>query len=246
MDGKKKNGKHSGGGFLARLLGIARRLAGREVNVYFISGMCYNCKVFDRLRLPEGFVKRYIEWHVPRPDETLTEYARTMALVIDTSRPFALVGYSFGAVVMQEMLRFLSPEKSVIISSFKRKEEIPTLFRAAGKARLARKVPDRVFSSTDFITGAFNRLVYHLPNGKMVKYMTQTDPVYIRWAVECITEWVPDSRHDRLYHIHGTSDQVFPFRNLRDAFPVKGGDHLMVVCKARKVSAILSSILLMK
>lgn len=76
-----------------------------DVNVYFISGMCYNCGVFDKLKLPKGFKKKYIEWHIPRPDESLDEYARVMAGKIDTSHPFVLVGYSFGAVIMQEMDR---------------------------------------------------------------------------------------------------------------------------------------------
>ena len=32
-----------------------------DITVYFISGMCYNCKVFDKLRLPKGYKKAYIE-----------------------------------------------------------------------------------------------------------------------------------------------------------------------------------------
>ena len=75
-----------------------------DITVYFISGMCYNCKVFDKLRLPKGYKKAYIEWFIPSPDESLSEYAHKMAKTIDTSRPFILIGYSFGAVIMQEMM----------------------------------------------------------------------------------------------------------------------------------------------
>ena len=46
-----------------------------DITVYFISGMCYNCKVFDKLRLPKGYKKAYIEWFIPSPDESLSEYA---------------------------------------------------------------------------------------------------------------------------------------------------------------------------
>ena len=77
-----------------------------DITVYFISGMCYNCKVFDKLRLPKGYKKAYIEWFIPSPDESLSEYAHKMAKMIDTSRPFILIGYSFGAVIMQEMTLF--------------------------------------------------------------------------------------------------------------------------------------------
>ena len=128
-----------------------------DITVYFISGMCYNCKVFDKLRLPKGYKKAYIEWFIPSPDESLSEYAHKMAKTIDTSRPFILIGYSFGAVIMQEMTLFLKPEKCVIISSFKSKREIPILFQAVRKVNLMEFMPKRLFSSTDFITNAFNR-----------------------------------------------------------------------------------------
>lgn len=55
--------------FLSRLLkqigGLWNKVVGetkeaKDVNVYFISGMCYNCKVFDRLRLPQGYKKNIL------------------------------------------------------------------------------------------------------------------------------------------------------------------------------------------
>lgn len=217
-----------------------------ETNVYFVSGMCYNCNVFDKLRLPEGFAKKYIEWHIPHAGESLEEYARRMAEGIDATRPFILVGYSFGAVIMQEMNKFLSPLKNVIVSSFKSEEEIPTLFKAVKRSNLTEYVPMRVYSSTEFITETFNRLIYHMPYSELSRYMTVVDPVYIKWAVKQITEWIPFAPKKHLYHIHGTEDQIFPFEHIRNAFPVEGGDHLMVLKKADTVSLILGGILLMK
>ena len=71
---------------------IRKDLIGRAMNMIkvfaLISGMCYNCKVFDKLRLPKGYKKAYIEWFIPSPDESLSEYAHKMAKTIDTSRPF--------------------------------------------------------------------------------------------------------------------------------------------------------------
>lgn len=161
----------------------------KQKRAYFISGMCYNCKVFDKLTLPKGYRKKYIEWRIPNPDETLSEYAYEMAKNINTSKPFVLIGYSFGA---------------------------------------------------------FNRLFFHASNSEFEEYMTVTDPVYIKWATKQITDWVPDYPKENLYHIHGTEDQIFPIEQIRNVFPVEGGDHLMVFKKAATVSSILSSILLMK
>lgn len=217
-----------------------------ETNVYFISGMCYSCCVFDKLKLPKGFKKVYIEWHIPHPDESLAEYTREMAKSIDRSKPFVLVGYSFGAVIIQEMNKFLTPLKSVIISSFKSEAEIPPLFRAVRMTNLVERVPRRIYSSTEFITNAFNRLVYHMPTAELAEVMTYVDPIYVKWAVKQITEWRPANKFLHLYHIHGTMDQIFPYEQIKKAFPVEDGDHLMVLKKADIVSSILSGVLLMK
>ncbi len=229
---------------VGRLVGqLSRR---KYKTVYFISGMCYNCKVFDKIVLPKGFLKQYIEWLPPQPDESLSDYTRRMTCQIDTSRPFILVGYSFGAVIMQEMNRFLQPEKNIIISSFKDKDEIPVLFKAVKMANLVERMPDKIYTSTDFITNAFNYFFFHASNSEFTNFMTITDATYIKWAVKQITDWKPDNKHEHLYHIHGTEDQIFPYDRLKNVIPIEGGDHLMVFKKADIVNPILSSILLIK
>ncbi len=214
-----------------------------DIPTYFISGMCYNCKVFDQIELPEGYCKKYIEWIIPEPGISLDQYVHKMAESIDTKRPFILVGYSFGAVIMQEMNRFLHPIKSIIISSFKDEKEIPLLFKAVKKARLAELIPSNTYSHTEFITNAFNRFVYKMPNEQLSEYMTVTDPLYMKWAVETITQWIPESKCPNLLHIHGTEDQIFPYGQLENVYPVEGGDHLMVLKKADTISSIFKKIL---
>lgn len=216
----------------------------KKTNVYFISGMCYNCTVFDQLKLPKGFEKKYIEWCIPESRETLKSYTRRMATDIDTSTPFVLVGYSFGGVIVQEMNEFLKPVKTIIISCFKKTEETPTIFNAVRRTNLWERLPERLYNSTEFITDVFNRFIYNVPNNTLADYMTVTDPAYVKWAVSQITEWKPKLNVPRLYHIHGTEDQIFPFKIISNAFPVEGGDHLMVFRKADIVSLILGSILL--
>lgn len=214
-----------------------------DIPVYFISGMCYNCKVFDSIILPEGYCKKYIEWIIPEPDMSLAQYAHKMAESIDANHDFVLVGYSFGAVIMQEMNRFLHPMKNIIISSFKDEKEIPLLFKAVKKTHLAKRIPLSTYSHTEFIVDAFNRLVYKKPTETLSEYMTVTDPLYMKWAVEAITQWAPANRCPNLYHIHGTKDQIFSYGQLTDVYPIEGGDHLMVLKDADAVSSILKKIL---
>lgn len=242
MDKKKRAGIYR----IFEVLKRVKKLWEKDINVYFISGMCYNCSVFDKIVLPEGYKKKYIEWHVPIPGQSLQEYASVMAKEIDTSRPYILIGYSFGGVIVQMMSYFLSPIKTVLISSFKRDEEIPMLFRAAKRTNVADRIPMRVYASTELITDLFNRFVYNVPTSELAEVMTFVDPVYIKWAIEQIVGWMPENKCKHLYHIHGTEDQIFSYEHIRNAFPVEGGDHLMVVKKADAISTILSGILLIK
>jgi len=202
--------------------------------------------VFDKIKLPEGYNKIYIEWHVPRPDESLEEYARIVAQKIDITKPFMLVGYSFGGVIAQEISCFLSPLKVILISTFKSTEEIPMLFKAARATNAADRIPASVYASTELITELFNRYVYKMPASELAEVMTFIDPVYIKWSIERIINWIPHNKCKHLYHIHGTEDQIFPYELIKNAFPVEGGDHLMLLKKADIINIILNGILLMK
>jgi hypothetical protein len=75
--------------------------------------------------------------------------------------------------------------------------------------------------------------------------VTCISPEYIRWAVYQITHWIPTTECKNLYHIHGTKDQTFPYKQIENSFTIEGGDHLMVMKKAEEVSKVLNEILLM-
>ncbi len=214
------------------------------MKVYFLSGMCVNCRVFDQIRLPEGYEKRYIEWHIPREDETLDEYTRKMAEEIDTSEPFILVGYSLGGIIMQEMNRFLRPEKNILISSMKRTEEIPRLFRVAKEIRFSERFPKSLYSVNKAITLLFTRLVYDMSAEFIERCVTYTSPEYMHWTTHQITHWEPVEPCPNLYHIHGTKDQVFPSKQIQDAYKIEEGDHVMVMKKAEEVNRLINEIII--
>ena len=216
-----------------------------NINVYFISGMCYNCRVFDKLVLPTGYKKINIEWLDPQMNESLDEYTCKMIKHIDTKSPFILVGYSFGAVIIQEMNKYISPQKNIIISSFKSKEEIPALFRFAKMTHIVEKTPWLVYSSTDFITNIFNKFV-GIPTSEVKEYMTCVDPIYIKWSATQIINWMPPENCSNLYHIQGTADQIFSFKQMKNVYPISGGDHLMLLKKPDEVSKVLKIILMKK
>ena len=205
--------------------------------------MCVNCKVFDQIQLPEGFEKKYLDWYVPCDNESLENYTRNMAKDIDSSQPFIIVGYSLGGIIMQEMNKFLTPEKNILLSSIKTEEEIPRLFQLAKKIRFANRFPKKLYVINKTISNLFTHLVYKMSIEEMNRCVVYTCPTYMKWTTLQITNWTPTVACKNLYHIHGTKDQVFPYKKIKDVYTIKNGDHLMVMKKAEEVNKVLNEIL---
>jgi len=213
------------------------------MKVYFVSGLAAGCNVFDRIKLPYGFEKKYIEWYIPKEKETLEEYAENLSRFVDQSAPFSLIGYSFGGIVIQEMNRYLKPEKNIIISSIKDESEIPPLLRLGRKIHFTERFPMDFFSKDSILTELFTRYIYNIKPFESNKYLTCTDPFYLKWSIEKILNWKPSLKCENLYHIHGTDDHVFLFKLIKNAYRITSGDHMMVLKKNREISRLLEAIL---
>ncbi|MDZ7847318.1 MAG: hypothetical protein U5L96_11385 [Owenweeksia sp.] len=87
----------------------------------------------------------YIPWQPVCMEESLGQHTlQKLARGIDQSQPYALGGVSLGGICAQEMTRFLKPEKLLLISTIKSREELPPLLRMAASSRLQKIIPDRV------------------------------------------------------------------------------------------------------
>jgi len=206
--------------------------------------MCANGHVFDKLELPMGFEKKYLEWIVPDFDENIEDYSRRMAREIDTSMPFVLVGYSFGGVIIQEMNKFLTPIKNIIIASVKDYSEFPPLLRFARKIKFAERFPWWSLADNKAVKELLSKFVYRIRNIDMDTYVTQTHPYYMQWAISNMLNWEASITCPNFYRIHGTRDITFPHKYIKEAEFFKGGDHLMVLKHPAKVSALLSRMLM--
>lgn len=215
-----------------------------ETNVYFISGITANCQVFEHLELPKGFNKVYIEWIIPDIEDTLQDYARKMAESIDRTQPYVLLGYSFGGIIIQEMNYFLKPEKNIIVASVKSEDEFPPLLRFGRRIKFAKRFPLWSLSDSKTIKDFLARYIYQARDIDMFKYVSYTDPTYMKWSIHHILNWTPQFVCPNLYHIHGTRDITFPQKYIKEAIFINRGDHLMVMKRPQQVNEILAEILI--
>ncbi len=230
------------------------------MKVYFIPGLGASSNCFKFIDLPVGYEKIYIDWFTPEGNETLEEYTHKMTKSIDTSEPFILVGYSFGGVIVQEMNKFLNPEKIILIASMKTYEQIPPLFKVVKKIKFTKWFPMSFFSNKGLLSYAFARSVYFKSRREKLKeeikieeYMTQLNPVYMRWSINAITKWKPTSKSENIYQIHGTKDPIFPYKYIRRSYnlenngyleTIEGANHILVLEKPKKVNEAFKNILL--
>ncbi|TDQ11404.1 alpha/beta fold hydrolase [Pedobacter metabolipauper] len=209
--------------------------------IYFISGLGADRRVFRKLVFSEEFEIIYLDWITPDPKESLSGYAPRLALAIDHSAPFYLVGVSFGGFIATEIAKVLKPKHTFIISSAATSNELPWYYRLAGSFRLQKIIPASLLKHT-------NRMAYWIFGArttgekKMLKnILIDTDPVFLKWALNSILDWKNTERPENLTHIHGTGDKIMPIKYVKPDHIIDGGGHLMVYSKAAAVNSILSA-----
>ena len=88
-----------------------------KTSVYFIPGLAAGKEIFEYISLPEELYDVHIiEWIIPKKNETIKQYAKRMAALVEKKKPI-LIGVSFGGVMAQEMNEFLDLKKFVSISN---------------------------------------------------------------------------------------------------------------------------------
>jgi hypothetical protein len=209
------------------------------LDVYCIPGMGVDGRLFKNLKLDDCNI-HHIKWLTPEKNESLTDYAMRLSVQIDTSRPFALVGVSFGGMCSVEISKKLNPVKTFVISSCKKSKELPfklTLWKYLSIYKF--------LSDTLYINGAMLvRRQFGVTNKeqkeKFLEMLKAAPHNYFRGAVHCIMNWNNEIVPDSVVQIHGTADEVLPHRKIEGSYKIEGGTHFMIVTKAREINEIIN------
>lgn len=210
-------------------------------HLYLFSGLGADHRVFQFLNL-EGFKVTYIKWITPIARESMEKYAARLAEQIDTKNP-VLIGLSFGGMMAMEVAKLVETEKIILISSAKTKKEIPPYFRVAGRLNLNKLIPaDRMKQPNAF---AYRMMGAESDSEKtmMNNILTETDPVFFKWAMQKVITWKNMTLHQNLVHIHGKKDRLLPYRFVKADISIEDGTHLMTVRNAKEISEILRNII---
>ncbi len=202
------------------------------IPVYCMPGMAANPKIFEYLDFPEPYQLFYLKWFSPKRKESLGAYALRMCSYIKHDNPI-LIGVSFGGVLVQEMASHIAVRKVVIVSSIKSNLELPLPMKMAQKTNAHKLLPTQWIKNIDTLTlfafgkGIKTRLSLYQ------KYLSERDPDYLNWAIDCLVHWNQDQVSQDVLHIHGVKDTVFPIKNLLPHYIPIPGVHAAIITQAK-------------
>ncbi|MEB3279943.1 MAG: alpha/beta hydrolase [Lyngbya sp.] len=210
-------------------------------DIYFISGLGADRRVFKQLQI-EGYQPVYIDWLEPEKGESLQNYAKRLTAQIKSDHPI-LVGLSFGGIVAVEIAKQIEVEKVILISSTTNQSEIPFYFK------FFRGFPiHRIFPFKSLLWAIYWILFWlfsleTIDERRLLRaILRDTDAGFIKWAIDKVVMWKNDIIPDKLYHIHGLNDRIFPVRFLRSEFWSEPGGHFIILSQAEEVSKWLEGL----
>ncbi|MFD0932147.1 alpha/beta hydrolase [Psychroflexus salinarum] len=195
-------------------------------------GMAANPSIFERIELPKDkYQIIWLSWKIPNKDEPLSSYAKRMVEEVVKNEPIVLIGVSFGGVLVEEMSKFVTIKRLIIISSVKTKHELPRRMKIARDTGVYKILPT---SLLDYIAH-----IEKLPVGNLIRkrlklyqqYLSVNDKEYLDWAIEEMLCWRQEEPIKGIIHIHGDEDLVFPIKNIKNCIVIPKGTHIMILNK---------------
>lgn len=209
--------------------------------VYIFSGLGTDERVFKDIDLT-GYSPVFVKWIAPYKDETIENYSRRLTTQITSDHP-TLIGLSFGGMVAMEVCKHIEAEHLILIASAKTKNEIPFYFRMAGYLRLDRLVPTAWMKSPNFIDNWLFGLTGESDKRLLKEILEDTDPAFLRWAINQILHWKNNQTFSKVTHIHGRSDRILPYRFINADISIDQGGHFMTVNKSDELTRVIRDLL---
>jgi pimeloyl-ACP methyl ester carboxylesterase len=210
-------------------------------NLYIFSGLGTDHRVFQRINFGEWNLV-FIQWITPKKQETIEEYALRVSEQILEENP-TIIGLSFGGMMAIEVSKLLNPKQLILIATAKTQQEIPWYYRFAGKIKLHKLLPTRLLTRSNALSNWFFGTTSAFDRDLLKEILRETDPVFLKWAMDQIVKWQNETVIENTIHIHGTADRILPKRFVNAHYSIQNGGHFMTVNKADEISQLMLEII---
>lgn len=231
--------------FLIMSACVMTRVLGQDRTIiYCFPGQGSDHRIFDSLEVDKKYKLQVIEYCTPGKGENMASFAKKLSAEIDTTKPFVLMGVSLGGMICTEIAEILDPQKTIIISSAKSRNELPFRYKFQKAVPLYKLLPGKII-----LAGAKMLQPVVEPDRKKNKetfksMLGKKDATYMKRTVELIVNWDKRTGSRNIFHIHGTNDHTLPLKKIRNVNSViKKGSHMMTLTNAKKVSEAVNEIL---
>ncbi len=210
--------------------------------VYFISGLGADSRAFNFLDL--SFCNPiFIEWPSHSTSDTLESYSEKIFQSINDEQAI-IVGLSFGGMLATEIAKKHPHTKVILVSSCKTYKEIPGYLRFWRFLPLYKLHSNRIKKLSAMVPSAILGVKGTEQKKIQRQILNDSDPAFTRWAIGAILNWKNITVPKNLTHIHGTADNLLPYKYVHPHHTIHGGAHIMIMDKAREVSDLLRKIFL--
>ncbi|EMJ96706.1 YqiA/YcfP family alpha/beta fold hydrolase [Leptospira alstonii] len=210
--------------------------------LYLISGLGADERAFKNLDFGKNDLK-YISWIDPQANEEVSNYCKRLSEQISKAEDIILIGVSFGGIIAIELSKIVSVKKVIIISSIKSKMEMPKIYQFISILGIIKIVPAFIYKIyTPILSYLFG--INSDEDKKLLKdFIKSTNAKFMKWALSTILKWNNRQVSDKITHIHGDKDKLFPIGLIRNALIIKNGGHFMILNKSGEISFKLKELL---
>jgi hypothetical protein len=209
--------------------------------IYIFSGLGVDHRVFESIDFGNNKAV-YIHWISPLKNESISSYSQRLSSQIKESDAVFL-GLSFGGIMAIEVSKIIPSSMIILLASVKTRDELPFYYRWAGRLNLQNMVPASVFKMSNILTNWLFGIEKKTDRIFLKQILADTDPLFLKWALNIIANWKNKETPGKITHIHGSKDRILPYRFVSCDMTIKDGGHFMTVNKAQEVSHALYKIL---
>jgi len=210
-----------------------------KIDVYLIPGQGSDYRLFDSLYLGDNFNLINVHHCIPDKGMTMSEYAKELFYQIDTNRKYILIGVSLGGMLCVEMNEFHTPEKTIIVSSAKCRNELPKRYLFQEYVPIYKIVSGDLSKKGALFLQPIVEPDRNNQRDTFISMLHDKDPAFLKRTIAMILEWKPDN----IIHIHGDKDKTIPVRNVKYDYLIEGGSHMMVLTRGSEISKLILNIL---
>lgn len=208
--------------------------------IYCIPGLGQDDRVFSDLEIKNAEL-RFLNWEAAQAKEDIPAYAARLAKRIDPDeKELYLLGVSLGGIMAVELAKILKVKKIILISTVKNRDELPASFHWLGKVPVTSNSIPKFIIDAQVVLKPFYGKANSAGVDLFEEMLHDASLDFLRWAWNQIPKWKNEEKVNAPFiHLHGTSDLIFPIKNIDCAITLKGATHFAIFNDKKKLNQLI-------